>query len=82
MQASKVTPDRRQHTGFIEHHPVIVVGKTVFSKCGLFRLAQAAVSPMFREDVYKRQDLGLFELHSNTASHINIKFVERREYHE
>ena len=68
MQASEVTPDRRQHVGFIEHHPVIVVGKSVFSDCGLLWLAQAAVSPMFREarpdttpvsythlDVYKRQ---------------------------
>ena len=49
MQASEATPDRRQHAGFIKHHPVIVVGPSVFSNCGLFRLAQAAVSLMFRE---------------------------------
>ena len=49
MQASEVTPDKRQHPGFIKLYPVIVVGKSVFSNCGLLRLPQAAVSPMFRE---------------------------------
>ena len=77
MQASEVTPDRRQHAGFIKLYPVIVVGQSVFSNRGLLRLAQAAVSPMFRE---ARLDTTLRGAYVDPVSYTHLDVYKRQPH--